>query len=812
MAVTTNPETTLSTPKNARSTSFTRLELEGLLSGDLHLPDLSRISLSQVTKDVRLNNIYDRANVNNLAEFLKFGKDRFSLSGYGKGSEKKLKESLFHFLTQPKSESFNIRQRAGLAYEPSTQPLQVSLNFDFDKVLSSKTPEKLINSSVWQAWILRMIDLGYTDEPIFFVCQEIGERWPVKNGWQDRTFEDFCSDSFKDLLSGKNFGKVKLRSLIKAVAYLLSGGREHLSEKTPKEKLIWLKQTTNLNKREQEIFERRSKGETLDEIGRSMNVTRERIRQIQKDILLKYRSPKGLQICSEYLNQRQQAIWHKVAKGKLYLPQSTPLTIEGLGLDEYDCFAIFVYTGERVKSERFSEMVAEFFNNRFKQAGGCWFDLPHDESDVAATIALVRSTVARITTPIAMRELANHLPNISHELLTTAVQLTERVNSYCGYIVHGRLTPRKRRTIGVHIALSELEQSISIVSISALLKAYRAAFGFDQCSERDVEIVMVESPHLFFKLGQEGWVSTGMPGRLSAGFHVSNSSVEEEDEYNGGEASEKVRQIADALDIIGISHVTELNAQLIKEGAHIPMTSLQPMLYSYEPFSRFAPGFYGLKKHLDDIYAVARARAKLTSNIVSPRIPIFQLRSYVFARYAGESRDVYLLWGTELEALWAEILYDKENDELIESFWNIVVPDDIADDADTLKRYEERKSLCAYRLNTAIPEIEDEPRIDLDELLASLIYLKHSGRISCARSNILMGRRIDGQHSISLLATLVLLGAIRPEEDWRKEHSQCSETDPLIKMLKDAYAHRVGETLVANYRCKLRDDSTWLDR
>jgi hypothetical protein len=87
-----------------------------------------------------------------------------------------------------------------------------------------------------------------------------------------------------------------------------------------------------------------------------------------------------------------------------------------------------------------------------------------------------------------------------------------------------------------------------------------------------------------------------------------------------------------------------------------------------------------------------------------------------------------------------------------------------------------------------MPNINAAKRVNFDDILSSLVYLKQAGHISCARSNMLMGRRIDGLHSISLLATLVLLGAIQPEDDWRKAHYLKGSIDELIQDLKDAYS------------------------
>ena len=756
-----------------------------LLSGSIHVEAFDHLWIGDLSSDVRLANVYENSQCSNISEFLALGEQRMKIKNYGKLSERKLSEALQVYLTNNDN---TIKEVAIRDQGLSTYTLN-SIDVSLDSILNSKRPDKLISESTWKRWAQLLIESKLANESIYYACLEIGERWPIRNGWQNKTMEDFCSSSLKELLSTKNFGKKKLRSLIKATAYILSDRRKVILNKSPEERLDWLKNTIPLEEREQEIFDRRFSGDTLDEIGSKLNVSRERIRQIQKIVLFKYRSPLGLQICSEFLDQKQQSIWHSVAKGKLHLPKSTALDIDDLELTNQECFALFVYTGEKVKGERFSAIVAEFFNRRFQQTANHWIDLPYDAFDISAAISLAQSAINRTSTPIAFKELANRLPHIDQGLLRIAIQLSESINSFYGYLVRGRLTPRKRRAIGVHVTLNDLEKTDRIVSTPTLLRAYLNAFGSDNCNERDIEIVMMDNNHLFFKIGQEGWISTGTPGMVDSKLLIENAELEEDEpETELNEASLKTQQIAEALTKTGITHVTAIQKQLNVDGVHIPMTSIQPMLHSSELFVRFAPGFYGLKSHIQDQDAIKQARTTIIDGSINPRIPILQLRSYVFSRYAGEPKDVHILWGNEMEKLWAENLFEQEDDDLAKSFWFLLSPNDISKDPEIIERYKKRRANCQYKLNGNMPNINAAKRVDFDDILSSLVYLKQAGQISCARSNMLMGRRVDGLHSVSLLATLVLLDTVQPEDDWRKAHYLKGSIDELIQDLKVAYS------------------------
>lgn len=770
------------------STESTKQLTAELLSGNTHVEALDHLGIDVITSDARLANVYQYSQSNSISEFLALGKERMKIKNYGKLSERKLEEAIQAFLSLRDDIIQSRKLKIRVGNENSIPALKFG-DQELEKILTSKTPEKLINNTTWQNWSEILTETKLRDEPIFHACQEIGESWPTKQGWQHKTLRDYTDFTFKELLATKNFGKKKLRTLIKAAIYLLSNRRKTILEKPPEVRLDWLKTTIKLDSREQEIYERRSKGDTLDEIGRSLNVTRERIRQIQKGILFKYRSPIGLKTCSEYLDQRQKRIWNQVAKGKLYLPKSTVLDVNHLELEPNECFALFVYTGEKVKGERFSAIIAEFLNRRYQQTANHWIDLPYSSFDIDVAISLAKSTLTGSPTPIVFKELANRLPHIDQGLLRTAIQLSESINTCSGYLVRGRLTPRKRRAIGLHVTLNKLERSCSIVSTSSLYRSYVSAFSYDNCSERDIEIVMTNYSHLFFRLGQEGWISTGIPGIIDSISSIENADLEEDDtELELYEVSLKNQQIANALKKVGIAHVTMIHDQLNADGAHIPITSLQPMLHTSEAFVRFAPGFYGLKTHIDNKGAIELARRTIITSQINPRIQALQLRSYVFSRYAGEPKDIHILWGEEMERLWAEDLYAKEDDDLSESFWFLLSPNEIFETPELIDKYNRRRAGCKYKLNIGMPNIKTSKPVSFQELLASLVYLKYSGQISCARSNMLMGRRVDGLHSVSLLATLVLLGTVQPEDDWRKAHYLKGSVDELILNLKHAYS------------------------
>ena len=153
---------------------------------------------------MRLNNVYEHSGANSLTEFLAIGSQRMKFKNYGKNSERKLEKATQAFLTLQGDEIQSSKLRIHVENENSVHGLKFD-DQELDRILTSKTPEKLINNTTWKNWSKILTQTQLRNEPIFHACQEIGEGWPIKQGWQDKTIGDYCDFSLKELLSTKNF-------------------------------------------------------------------------------------------------------------------------------------------------------------------------------------------------------------------------------------------------------------------------------------------------------------------------------------------------------------------------------------------------------------------------------------------------------------------------------------------------------------------------------------------------------------------------------------------------------------------------------
>ena len=422
--------------------------VHGLLNGRFRIPVFDRLSALHISDDSRLIRCYRRSSSDSLTAFLKLGRDRLEFRQYGQTSEKKLRDNLTNYIKSVGIHDIEIidREKVEIPKRVFSTPAIESEEI-LHAVIKSPTPEWFLNDSVWRQWLSRLKEQNLTGERIYNLCQEMGAKWPKTNPWDKKTIEDFCSYSFSELFNTKYFRKVKLRSLIKAIAYLQTDSKRPIRKKTPEQKLDWLRSRILLNERETEIYRRRSRGEKLQDIGRLMHVTKEYIRQIQNRVFYKFRTPLGLEICSEYLDYRENDIWNTVSEGKRFLSKKGSLTADAVELREKDRFALFVAVGNQVKGEMFSDIIAEFLNQRFKHAFNYWFESPHEAMDFEASVSAVQSKLKQLDSPISIDALTSELPNIDPDLVILAVQSSKSVKSYKGFAVYGLMTPTVRRTI-----------------------------------------------------------------------------------------------------------------------------------------------------------------------------------------------------------------------------------------------------------------------------------------------------------------------------------------------------------------------------
>lgn len=782
--------------------------LENWVPMSFFVTPLMGMGMKGISTDVRLDNCYFQSGAPNLSHFLSLGFSKRKVRrNYGKGTEAKLLAALEDWIPQRMAIITGRPMPGGEEFSTSntTNSTQV---IDYEAVINSPNPERYFSNAEWKSLWAELETENFLEENIYFLCHEAGENWPArsktglvtplsqgkKKSWKEMVLRDFHGIPINGLLSIKKFGRVKLRALIKAIAYRLSNKSNTVKDKPLEEQIDWIQSNAGLTDREKDILSARFDGQTLEEIAADHTVTRERIRQIQKVALNKLRSPICLEISGQYLDENQNSIWAKLSEGKPYIPKDKALGSSIAQLAFSEKLALFIYAGEKTQGEAFSSIVEGFLDRRFKKVSDHWYNLYYSQAETSAAVALVESKAQNERSPIVLESFREGLSGFSPDLISFAIQVSNKVIFYHGFIAQKPFGTRPRRAIDAHIVLSDLEQEQTVVSIYELWKLYADTCLLDPCSERDLEIVMDMYSHLFFPVGMDGWISIGKSRDIAQEINFTHlqttkeiEELEQTDNYN---VSAKIQTIVNIIDQLGISHGDEIYKALSKKVQNIPKGSLHAWLFKEECFYRFAPSYYGLRKWIGDEKKMGPGRQKIVSGSGNTRTAASHLRSYVNARYAGEPVDLYPLWGYKLEYMWAQhITEQSSNSDLLESFTYIADPSSWEATAVELKDWKERKSKANFKISRGLPDISTEKRATFQEILSALIYIQENGSFSSVRANILMGRGINWYHSVPCLATLSLLGAIAPAENRLKKHFALNDCSQLIVELKNAYHH-----------------------
>ena len=120
-----------------------------LLSGDIHLAAFDNLSISDISDNVRLNNVYNFSGVRNLTDFLALGDQRMQFKNYGKRTEMTLKDGISSYL----GKHFEKTQDSSGVIQPKDITSTPTVRFDdkeVDRILHSENPEKLIDQITWR--------------------------------------------------------------------------------------------------------------------------------------------------------------------------------------------------------------------------------------------------------------------------------------------------------------------------------------------------------------------------------------------------------------------------------------------------------------------------------------------------------------------------------------------------------------------------------------------------------------------------------------------------------------------------------------
>jgi RNA polymerase sigma factor (sigma-70 family) len=353
-----------------------------------------------------------------------------------------------------------------------------------------------------------------------------------------------------------------------------------------------------LSARQREVLQRRygigdGNGETLEEVAQHYGVTRERIRQIEKQALGTLSRSRML---ADSVAVAWPTLWTRAGGSPLaLLIEDIPAARKALG-------------GPTLLALEAVHESLEGWLHRFAVPSAVgWFPSPQAADEFHRGVAALSERVALQSLPAPMSVLFGREQIDKRSAVTLVRAVGRRV--YLDYVSDGTLGSRKRRTIRTHRMLAG---RTSAIALHDLLNEYHKCYADDQCSGRDALVVMTAAPHLFLTVMEDRWLALGshaddldearvemlVVDMLASVQHVEglNEDIDEEQAQAGTNAS-----IASTVERIlqkqGPLRYVDLRQRLFDlVGDEVAPASFGPTLLTAGRFTRLAPGLYALPR------------------------------------------------------------------------------------------------------------------------------------------------------------------------------------------------------------------------
>jgi len=395
--------------------------------------------------------------------------------------------------------------------------------------------------------------------------------------------------------------------------------------------LNWLFE--NLKPREQEVILRRfgigRSRETLEEIGENWpkRVTRERVRQIQAKAESRLRIAISKHGVIQYLKAAEDDIWNKLSNSENYITvkevSNASNKIDGI-------FNLFMDLQE-ISIADYLDIISTKYQHGWLRGNG---ETGNSIDELSTTASSIQIFIEKRVLPLPVTEIETHRNAVPALILICDLTLFE------GYVLKKRPGTRMKRALRAHAILLSGKK---VVHISDLLNKYVDRFPNDQCSCRDIEIVMAALPHLFMEVEADLWLAVGGKcDELNSDYYEINLVAQYEE--NSLEEDSIAECLYEYLKRNGPKTISELyrdSHDMLPEGRS--QNSIGPILLNrMDLFIRLLPGVYGLYEHLDINNLVSSDKFSFLLNEK-------QAKYFAMARYANESYAIYPFWSSETE-------------------------------------------------------------------------------------------------------------------------------------------------------------------
>ena len=260
---------------------------------------LRKIGMDYISPIVRLNTCYARSLALSLYAFA-YKTDRMAIRNWGLKTERQFLEALNQYVSTGALTTDEVSE-AGPT--PSIdQDIGAFLKMDDDTLRYFYVRHF--------AQIQKAIQTNGLDKMVVSqIAAEMNLKWPYK--YRTRLLKEYLFEDKNQMFHTQSLGRKKIRTTILCLIWAAKGSQRNMdrfSEMSPDE----LMDAGPLSAKEKQALTLRFLGEeprTLEEAGRIMNVTRERVRQHQKTAETKLRTLGINQFARDWLRRNSSKIW-----------------------------------------------------------------------------------------------------------------------------------------------------------------------------------------------------------------------------------------------------------------------------------------------------------------------------------------------------------------------------------------------------------------------------------------------------------------------------------------------------------------------
>lgn len=506
---------------------------------------------------------------------------------------------------------------------------------------------------------------------------------------------------------------------------------------------------------------------TLEEVGKTFNVTRERIRQIEKKALRQFASFYKTNFGPDIEEMLFNVIWEDISFNGTYLAKRELSEKKNVIKDHLKIACAALSGSIALLISKFTIEMDLYWIHGF------------NKNEVDESLKKVSAAINLANLPLHIRQLTV-TPPLPEGLLDISLKLLPTFNTYKGIINKGPLTIRKKRLVELWLIIAQ-EYEGGPAQLMDLHTRYLKYCPTDQCTARDMHIVLAEYPHVFQKAGTLGWILLSNVSPLESPGGINEPGTSPQDEHSIPHTNEST------ITLKSVMEDTLLNSPMTykeifetvrrrSSGAY-SKGSIAALLSMYPEFDFFGPGVIGLhEKQFDENY-IRKAQALLLQDI--------PIRQFILSKIAGAPLVTYPAWNEHFFSLLVAELQKREDRA---SLGTLLEHIDFSADEIREKRYEEFRRNIGERIS--LPEWSGTT---LEGLTTARIIRSAWLANKLRGFNWILGNRVTGERLDSLrkgpniVMLLVAIGILDPDGVWFRSKNATTDSANIVLELTDIY-------------------------